>query len=277
MAERAYTRLEQRGIEIASRYSKLPLQDKMNIIAETFGCKTASIKTSPCTGKWRGTSDIFLVFDNGVSLGIGNDRTPRAKTAKVQNECVNSALASYHPEIVAEAKAGLVPALLEREARDNAIAARKGLKPYAFLTVEFSDGSEQPTSGHLGWYYVTLAVEGKVFGLIETGLYYDIARGALRESRPDYFAAGTLKESETDFVFNNVGHSSASGLYKIPLSSKVRANAEKALAGRTVPDQGERPSVRTFLEDTKEVRPSRERPDPAISRKPAPGRKQGER
>ena len=64
------TELEKKGLEIAQRYSKLPLQSRLDIIAQTFGCKTASIKTSPCSGKWRGTSDISIVFDNGVSLFV---------------------------------------------------------------------------------------------------------------------------------------------------------------------------------------------------------------
>lgn len=276
MAAYEYTELEQRGLEVAQRYSKLPLQDRMNIIAETFGCKTASIKTSPCTGKWRGTSDISLVFDNGVSLGIGNHRTPQAKTVKVQSECVNSTLARYNPEIVAEAKARLVPALLEREARDNAVAAQKGLKPYTFLTVELYDGSEKSASGNLGWYYVTLAVDGKIFGLAETGLYHDIAGGELRESRPNYFVAGALKDSAVDFVYDNVGHSSTSSLYKMPLTGKARANAEKALAERTASGRGEKPSIRALLEDAKKSRPPQERPAHAMGQK-APGRNEGER
>lgn len=276
MAAYEYTELEQRGLEVARRYSKLSLQERMNIIAETFGCKTASIKTSPCTGKWRGASDISLVFDNGVSLAIGNHRTPQAKTVKVQSECVNSTLARYNPEIVAEAKARLVPALLEREARDNAVAAQKGLKTYTFLTVELYDGSEKSASGNLGWYYVTLAVDGKIFGLAETGLYHDIAGGELRESRPNYFVAGALKDSAVDFVYDNVGHSSASSLYKMPLTDKARANAEKVLAGRTASGRGERPSIRALLEDAKKSRPTQERPAPAMGQK-APGRNEGER
>lgn len=272
MAAYELTELEQRGLAIAQRYSKLPLQDRMNIIAETFGCKTASIKTSPCFGKWRGTSDIFLVLDNGVSLAIGNCRTPQAKTAREQNECVNGTLAHYNPEIVAEAKARLVPALLEREARDNAVAAQKGLKPYTFLTVEMNDGSEKSQSGYLGWYYVTLAVEGKIFGLMETGLYHDIAHGELRESRPNYFVAGALKEKAVDFVYGNVGHSSTSSLYKMPLTDKIRANAEKALAERTA----ERPSIRALLEDTKKGQSQQERPASAMGQK-APGRNEGGR
>jgi len=224
--------LQQKGLEIARRYEKLPLQDRINIIAETFGCKTASIRTTPCTGKWRGTSDISLDFDNGSSLFIGNDRTPQAKTARVQNECVNGTLAQYNPEILAEIKTRTVPALLKREAADNAIAAERGLKPYTFLNVELNDGSIEKSGGYIGWYYVTLAVDGKIFAFTETGLNHDIARGVLSDSRPNYFVAGALKDNEVDFVFNNVGHSSTGVLYKLHLSDKARERAEKTLNER---------------------------------------------
>ena len=240
------TDLQQKGLEIARRYENRPLQDRINIIAETFGCKTASIRTTPCTGKWRGTSDISLDLDNGASLFIGNHRTPQAKTARVQNECVNGTLASYNPEILAEIKARTVPALLKREAEDNAIAAQKGLKPYTFLNIEMNDGSDKQSGGYIGWYYATVAVDGKIFALVETGLNYDIARGVLSESRPNYFVAGALKENEADFVYNNVGHSSTSGLYKIHLSDKARERAEKTLneriAERREPTAPERPA-----------------------------------
>jgi len=251
-----YSELQQKGFEIAKRYEKLPLQDRINIIAETFGCKTASIRTSPCTGKWRGTSDISLDLDNGSSLFIGNCRTPQAKTAKVQNEYVNGTLANYNPEILAEIKTRIVPALLKREADDNAVAAEKGLKPYTFLNVEMNDGSDKESSSHLGWYYATVAVDGKIFALVETGLSHDIARGELSELRPYYFVAGALKENQVDFVFNNVGHSSTSGLYKLHLSDDARSRAEKRLNERICGLNGEpqkRPSALDKLAAAKEA------------------------
>jgi len=47
-----------------------------------------------------------------------------------------------------------------------------------------NDGSDKQSGGYLGWYYATVAVDGKIFALVETGLNYDIARGVLSESRP---------------------------------------------------------------------------------------------
>lgn len=263
-----YTALQTKGFDIAKRYEKLPLQDRLNIIAETFGYKSARIQTSLCTGKWRGTSDVSIVFENGSSIFMGNYRTPEAKTMKVQSTGVNNILAQYNPEIVAEIKEKIMPALREREAKDNKIAAEKGLKPYTLLNVELHDGKDNPTGGYMGWYYVTVAIDGKVHALIETGLNYDIAKGELMQSRQDYFVAGALKDHEADFVFNNVGHSSTSHLYKLPLSENVRERAEKTLAERTaaektVADELLQEAHETYNED--EVIPNPElMPDSAI-------------
>ena len=106
------------------------MQDKIGIVAQAFGSTSGKIETSPCTGKWRGTSDISIKFDNGASLFIGNHRTPQAKTVKVQTECVNAALVRYNPEIIAATKEAAISALRKRETKDNEIAGQKGLKPY---------------------------------------------------------------------------------------------------------------------------------------------------
>ena len=228
------TELQKKAAEIAQKYESLPMQDRIGIIAQTFGCTSGKIETSPCSGKWRGTSDISIRFDNGASLGIGNDLTPKAKTAKVQNELVNATLLRYNPEIVAAAKEAALAALRAREVKDNEIAAQKGLKPYTLLNVELHDGADSK-SGYMGWYYVTLAVDGKIHSHLETGLAYDIAGGKVSEtpSKRSYYTAGALKEAEVDYVFNNVGFSSTSDLYSLPISAEVRERAEKALAERS--------------------------------------------
>ena len=233
--EKTLTDLQKKAATIAEKYETLSTQEKIGVIAQAFGGTAGRIETSPCTGKWRGTSDISIRFDNGASLFLGNRLTPKAKTAAVQRELVNDTLLRYNPEIVSATKEAALASLMEREAKDNAIAAQKGLKPYTLLNVEFNDGADGQSSGYMGWYYVTLAVDGNICSHIETGLNYDIADGKVsaEPTREKYFAAGALKDSEVDYVFNNVGFSSASGLYALPVSDAVLQRAEKTLAERT--------------------------------------------
>ena len=169
--EKPLTDLQKKAAAIAEKYVAFSTQEKIGVIAQAFGGTAGRIETSPCTGKWRGTSDISIRFDNGASLFIGNRLTPKAKTAAVQRELVNATLLRYNPEIVSAAKEAALASLMEREAKDNAIAAQKGLKPYTLLNVEFNDGADGQSSGYMGWYYVTLAVDGNICSHIETGLY----------------------------------------------------------------------------------------------------------
>ena len=234
-SEKPLTDLQKKAAAIAEKYEALSTQEKIGVIAQAFDGTAGRIETSPCTGKWRGTSDISIRFDNGASLFLGNRLTPKAKTAAVQRELVNAALLRYNPEIVSAAKEAALASLMEREAKDNAIATQKGLKPYTLLNVEFNDGADSQSSGYMGWYYVTLAVDGNICSHIETGLNYDIAdsKVSAEPTREKYFAAGALKDSEVDYVFNNVGFSSTSGLYALPVSDAVLQRAEKTLAERT--------------------------------------------
>ena len=242
------TDLQKKAAAIAEKYEALSTQEKIGVIAQAFGGTAGRIETSPCTGKWRGTSDISIRFDNGASLFLGNRLTPKAKTAAVQRELVNDTLLRYNPEIVSAAKEAALASLMEREAKDNAIAAQKGLKPYTLLNVEFNDGADGQSSGYMGWYYVTLAVDGNICSHIETGLNYDIADGKVsaEPTREKYFAAGALKDSEVDYVFNNVGFSSASGLYALPVSEAVLQRAEKTLAKRTQAQEPDRDSFSIY-------------------------------
>ena len=197
------TDLQKKALEIAKKYDGLPMQDKIDVIAQCFGSTTGKIETSPCSGKWRGTSDVSIRFDTGTSLFIGNQATPKAKTKAVQQELVNTALVQYNPEIIDAAKETALAALMEREAKDNAIAAERGLQPYTLLGVEFNDGTDDKISGYMGWYYVTLAVDGKICSHMETGLNHDIAAGRVSTAptRENY----ANDESWQNYVLHNQG------------------------------------------------------------------------
>lgn len=245
--------LRERAAEIAKKYEGLSMQDKIGIIAQTFGCTSGKIETSPCFRKWRGTSNMSIRFDNGISMFLGNERTPQTKTAKVRNKYVNATLMWYNPEIVAATKEAAIAALRKCEVKDNMIAAQKGLKPYTVLNVELNDGAGDK-GRYIGWYYVTIAVGDKIHAHLETDLAHSIADGTVSESptRERYFAAGALKEADVDYVFNNVGFSVTVGSYTLPISKDVLERAEKTLAERGRAQAAERtqpckPSLRDQL------------------------------
>ncbi len=111
---------------------------------------------------------------------------------------------------------------------------QKGLKPYSVLNVEFNNGADKENGEYMGWYYLTIVIDDKIHTHIETGLNHDIAHGKVSEipERSNYFTAGGLKDADVDYVFNNVGFSSSSDLYSLPISDAVRDRAEKTLAKR---------------------------------------------
>ena len=231
-AEQSMTDLQKQAVKIAKRYEQFSMKEKIGVIAQAFSCTSGVITFSPCRGRWRGTSVISIRFDNGRDLFLGNCMTRKAKTKKVRQELVNDALAQYNPELICITRETAYTALKKRELQDNAIAAEKGLKSYTLLNVEFSDGADQQSSGYMGWYYVTLAIGGKIRAHLETGLRYDIALGRVSPTPTqwNYYVAGALKESEVDYVFNNVGFSSTSGLYSLPLCTAAQERAELELA-----------------------------------------------
>ena len=62
------TELQKKAAEISKKYMNLSMQEKIGVIAQVFGAKSGKVVTSPCKGRWRGTSDISIRFDNNISL-----------------------------------------------------------------------------------------------------------------------------------------------------------------------------------------------------------------
>ena len=81
---------------------------------------------------------------------------------------------------------------------------------------------------------MTLAIKGKKRVHLETGYNHNIDNGIFDLSRRNnYFVAGALYEEDVDYVFNNVGFSTESSLYTLPLLEDVRKRAERVLVERT--------------------------------------------
>ena len=93
---------------------------------------------------------------------------------------------------------------------------------------------------------MTLAVGEKILAHIETTLYHEISDGKVRDtpSRSQYFTAGAVKETDVDFVFDNVGFSTKSTLYTLPLPEDARKRAEETLARRMAQERDRNPEAR---------------------------------
>jgi len=179
-------------------------QEKMNVIASVFGAKSGVKSFSRCTGKWRGTVDYSIAFDNGEELFVGNSGSGRKFIAMVDEY-----YEMYNPITVAVKKNFALSKLRERAVQDNEIAEKMGFSPYEIVSVELCAKGDR-----LGWYYIVLKVGGINIPHVETTLYYNIKNMDFSETVKTYYTAGGLKDDEVDYVFNGVGFSSKSPLYK---------------------------------------------------------------
>lgn len=180
-------------------------QNNMDKLAQLFGAKTGIKTSSPCCGKWARTTDYFIKIDNGTEMFISNGM-------KSFDEILEKYISQYENFILNKEK--IVSAFKEMSIRDNEIAKEKGLKSYTVLDIDFYKGN----SGHLGWFYIVLEVGEKIFKMIETNANWAIANNKLEnylKGRENYFVAGAIKESDSDYVFGNVGFSSEGTLYKL--------------------------------------------------------------
>jgi len=184
-------------------------QNKMNAIASAFGAHHGEKTGKRCRGKYAGTVDYSISFDNGERLYVCNSGSGRGAF----DRCVDELYELYNSDSIAVTKAIALDKLRERSALDNAIAAQMGLLPYDVLSVEMNTTDQ---SGHMGWFYVVLMVGGNIVNHVDTGTCYDIRQRRLSDGiRETYFTAGGLRDGEADYVFNGVGFSSKSPLYKL--------------------------------------------------------------
>jgi len=184
-------------------------QNKINAIASAFGAHHSEKTKKPCRGKYAGTVDYSISFDNGERLYVCNSGAGRGAF----DRCVDELYELYNPDAVAETKAIALKKLRERSVLDNAIAAQMGLLPHDVLSVEMNTTDR---NGYMGWFYVVLMVGGNIINHVDTGTYYDIRRRKLSDGvRKTYFTAGGLRDGEADYVFNGIGFSSKSPIYKL--------------------------------------------------------------
>ncbi len=119
-ADKPLTDIQKKAVEIAGKYENLPLQDKIGIVAQAFSGTEGKIETSPCTGKWRGTSDISIKAnplkhvedtieqnDNSFDGIINNTPTPTADELEAKARSGGQiSLAEYAAALKAEKEQG---------------------------------------------------------------------------------------------------------------------------------------------------------------------------
>jgi hypothetical protein len=183
----------------------MKLQYKMNEIASVFGASIGTKAHRRCSGKWRGTVDYSIEFDNGESYFVGN-----SSSRKKFEQLVDETYSLYNPLTVHATKKYALGQLKLRAAQDNAIAEKMGVLSYEVVSVEMIT-----TGSHLGWYYAVLEIGNEIVSHLETGLFCDIQKQKFDESiGVRYYTAGAVKDEEVDYIFNGVGFSSKSTIYK---------------------------------------------------------------
>ena len=174
------------------------LEAKMTRLAHCFDSKTGVKIGVPCRGKWRGTTDYSIRFDDGTSLFISNGM-------KKFEEKLDEMLTTYEGFEVM--KQQILQVLQDIESTDNEIASQKGLNEYHILDIGYSKGRN-----FMGWFYLTIDVNGKITTQLETGLNYAICKAITTNDitpinnnfHENYFVAGGIEKPE--YVFHNVGH-----------------------------------------------------------------------
>lgn len=205
--------------------------DLIEAIAPTFDATHGRVTTKPCTGKWRGNSDVRIVFDNGRVLYIGVAATRKAKTKTMQREFLKEACALLSPGAVEARKRRAMRALRELEGKDAEIARAHGVEPYRVLAVELGQVESVLTCP----YYVVLAVGDRI---VTNGSLDEFSRfvehdGWDRLATPasSFRVSRYSNKTSIDYVFHGIGFDADSyAVESVP--DEVLANARKVLADR---------------------------------------------
>ena len=205
--------------------------DLIEAIAPTFGATHGRVTTKPCTGKWRGNSDVLIMFDNGSKLSIGVAATRKAKTKTIQREFLKEAYALLSPGAVETRKRRAMRALRELESKDAEIARAHGVEPYRVLAVELG----QVESVLMCPYYVVLAIGDRIVtndSLDEFSRFVEHDEwDRLATPAASFHVSRYSNKTSIDYVFHGIGFDADSyAVYSVP--DEVLANARKVLADR---------------------------------------------
>lgn len=183
------------------------VQESMDRLAQLFGATNGTKVFSNCTGKYRGYRDYSVQFDNGVEFFI----TMGAKHFKEELEERVNLYSNFQ-----EKKQAILQEFVKVMESDRDKANLLGLKGYKVLDIDYMKSGH-----HIGWFYITIEVEGKVINHMETNTSYAIrslANGNEVDLHRDrqYFIAGGLDKA--DYIFNGTGFDSESEIYTVKVA-----------------------------------------------------------
>jgi hypothetical protein len=168
-----------------------------------------------CTGKWAGTWDYFLKWEDGAEMFVTNGMYRFEETVK---DTIDMLKRTRNPEN----QRAIMELLLEYEKDDARLAEENNMKSYRVLGLIEITGS---SCGIIDW-GVRLQIGDMIIDFRETGLSCDIKDGAnkLRQTkdrekgRPVWVAGGV---TDPDFIIHGVAHSSTEGCYRVYSDEKV--------------------------------------------------------
>ena len=179
------------------------LCDKLTLL---LGHKSWRKIGQPCTGKWRGTTDYSLLFEDESSVFISNGM-------KYFDENLAEMAAALERFISPTFQSKFLEILNRQREIDNVAAGNEGLHGYKILGLTFKQVFFGITYG------LKLEVDGKIFNFVETGFVMDMHDTESDEETllnkwqgRNRFTAGAV-ENPT-FIFHNVRYSHLDGLYK---------------------------------------------------------------
>ena len=159
-----------------------------------------------CSGKWRGTTDHSILFDNKIKFFISNGMKNFERNLKEYIQNYKTFQTNKEKNI------RIIQIQLNK---DNKTAQSESLHTAELIDIGINTEDEQ----YFLWPYAVLKVNGKTLKFIETKLSFSMRTDDLREwyeDRKKYtiYTAGGIKQP--DFIFGNVRFSSTEDLYQIP-------------------------------------------------------------
>ena len=160
---------------------------------------------SRCCGKYKGTTDYSLVFDNKVCFFISNGMSSFSE--RLIEHIRDVTIFQNHKE-------EMFQAVCRQVEQDNLTARKEGLLAVKCLSLEICKTS----TIYFLWPYIRMEVGGQQFDFIETGFTMAIFRNELEKhfqwaNARDTFTAGAVEKPS--FIFQNVRFSHLDGLHKI--------------------------------------------------------------